>query len=81
MALVTNASYLPFGPLSSISFGNGQVLTRSYDQNYDIDRIQSPAIDYDYSVDAVGNITTPASLARTAALPPRQIQFGFRVRY
>jgi hypothetical protein len=32
-------------------------------------------------VDVLGNITTPMNLLRTASLPPRQIQFGFRVRY
>lgn len=33
------------------------------------------------SVDAAGVILTQPNLLRTAALPPRQIQFGFRVRY
>jgi|GEM_PF-1366343 len=31
VALVTQVAYQPFGPLRSLTFGNGQVYTRSYD--------------------------------------------------
>jgi RHS repeat-associated protein len=53
--LVTNASYLPFGPLSQLNFGNGQVLSKAYDLNYDIDAITG-GLSLDFSVDEVGNI-------------------------
>ena len=33
-SLVSNASYLPFGPLSGFSYGNGLVNSYNYDQNY-----------------------------------------------
>ena len=33
-SLVSNASYLPFGPLSSFSYGNGLINSYNYDQNY-----------------------------------------------
>ncbi|WP_251358755.1 RHS repeat-associated core domain-containing protein [Kangiella sp. TOML190] len=32
--LASNISYLPFGPLQSLTFGNGKVLSMSYDQDY-----------------------------------------------
>ena len=52
-------SYLPFGPVNVITFANGKTLTKTYDQNYDIDAIVSTAtggLNLDYSVDEVGNI-------------------------
>jgi RHS repeat-associated protein len=53
--LVTNASYLPFGPIDRLTFGNGQFLNKAYDQNYDIDAITG-GLSLDFSVDEVGNI-------------------------
>lgn len=32
--LATSVAYQPFGPLKSLTYGNGLALTRSYDQNY-----------------------------------------------
>ncbi len=59
-AFITSVSYLPFGPVNVITFANGKTLTKTYDQNYDIDAIVSTAtggLNLDYSVDEVGNIT------------------------
>lgn len=61
LPLVSSVGYLPFGPVSSISFGNGQVLQKAWDQNYWPDAVQSPAIDYDFASNDVGNITQVAS--------------------
>ncbi len=58
-SFVKAVSYLPFGPINQISFQNGKTLTKTYDQNYDIDSIVSTAtggLNLDYSVDEVGNI-------------------------
>jgi len=52
-------AYLPFGPMSQITFQNGKTLSQTYDQNYDIDSILSTAthgLNLDYSIDEVGNI-------------------------
>jgi RHS repeat-associated protein len=60
-AFISAVSYLPFGPINQISFANGKTLTKTYDQNYDIDAIVSTAsggLNLDYSVDEVGNIVT-----------------------
>jgi RHS repeat-associated protein len=59
VAFITAVSYLPFGPVHQITFANGKTLTKTYDQNYDIDAITSTAVgglNLDYSVDEVGNI-------------------------
>ncbi|MBD3667344.1 MAG: RHS repeat protein [Kangiella sp.] len=32
--LANNISYLPFGPLTSMTYGNGKVLTQTFDQDY-----------------------------------------------
>jgi RHS repeat-associated protein len=59
--LVSTATYLPFGPLSTVTFGNSRVLTKSYDQNYDIDSVIDSAVNNplseDFTVNAVGDIT------------------------
>jgi hypothetical protein len=57
LPLVTQVGYQPFGPMSSIAFGHGQTLSKQWDRNYEPDAITSPAIDYDYTLDDVGNLT------------------------
>jgi RHS repeat-associated protein len=55
-AIVSSAAYEPFGPLTSLSLGNGLTETRLFDARYFPDRIQVPGrLDWDYTVDAVGN--------------------------
>ncbi|WP_346948816.1 RHS repeat-associated core domain-containing protein [Dyella sp.] len=55
--VVTNVSYLPFGPIASYTLGNGQTITRSYDANYAVTDVVSPALNLHFARDAMGNIT------------------------
>jgi len=55
--VVTNVSYLPFGPIASYTLGNGQTITRSYDANYALTDVVSPALNLHFARDAMGNIT------------------------
>ena len=55
--MVTAVSYLPFGPIVSYTLGNGQTITRSYDANYALTDIVSPALNLHFARDAMGNIT------------------------
>ena len=62
--VVTDATYLPSGPLSSLTFGNTGtplVETRAYDERYfplGIDLTgASTLLDWDYTTDGVGNVT------------------------
>jgi YD repeat-containing protein len=56
--LVTSASYKALGPLTNLAFANGLSETRLFDARYFPDRIQAGSLlDWDYSVDAVGNPT------------------------
>src|SRR5215203_160207 len=66
-AIVSSATYEPFGPLSSLTLGNGLTETRLFDARYFPDGIQVPGrLDWAYAVDAVGNplqiadVLTPA---------------------
>lgn len=61
LPLVTSASWLPFGPLASLQFGNGQTLSKSWDQNYWPDAVGGSTLDYDFATNEVGNIVTVAS--------------------
>ena len=55
-AIVSNATYEPFGPLAGLTLGNGLTETRLFDARYFPDGIQVPGrLDLDYTVDAVGN--------------------------
>jgi len=60
---VGNASYLPFGPMSSLTFGNGTTETNAFDQRYRItgNRLNGPlGVIADYSIghDPAGNVTS-----------------------
>ncbi|MBW1695621.1 MAG: RHS domain-containing protein [Deltaproteobacteria bacterium] len=59
--VVEEISYLPFGPIEQLVYGNGRGLTQSFDQLYRPERIASDSIlDFAYTTDAVGNITAIA---------------------
>ncbi|RUL74071.1 RHS repeat-associated core domain-containing protein [Dyella choica] len=55
--LVSNATYLPFGPISGYTLGNGQAITRTYDANYRMTDLASPAFTLHVARDAMGDIT------------------------
>jgi len=64
--LLSQASYAPFGPVTSWTYGNGRILNRAYNQNYQPIAIQDTAVgglDLGFGFDAVGNLTqlTPAT--------------------
>lgn len=69
VTVVSAASYLPFGPMTTLSFGNGRVLTKAYDLNYNIDKVSDAAasnpLSADFSLNAVGAIT--GLIERTSA--------------
>jgi YD repeat-containing protein len=55
-AIVSSATYEPFGPLSGLTLGSGLTETRLFDARYFPEGIQVPGrLDWDYTVDAVGN--------------------------
>jgi len=59
---VAAASYAPFGPLTSLTFGNATTQTLSYDERYrptenKLVHGSTTLADYSYGEDAVGNIT------------------------
>jgi RHS repeat-associated protein len=61
-SIVTSASYLPFGPRTSVTFGNGTTRTMQYDNRYrpQENKLVGPGgtiADYTYQEDNVGNIT------------------------
>jgi len=59
--VVSAISYLPFGPISSYTLGNGQTITRSYDANYQLTDLTSPALNLHFARDVMGNITALGS--------------------
>jgi len=55
--VVSNITYLPFGPISSYTLGNGQTITRTYDANYRLTDLTSSALTLHFARDAMGDIT------------------------
>ena len=65
--LVSSATYAPFGPMTSIAFGNGTTQTISYTQRYFPQENKVVAsgrtlVDQMYTEDAVGNIAAVADM-------------------
>jgi len=78
VTMVSNVTYLPFGPLNTLTFANGRVLTKAYDQNYDIDKVSdnsTTGLSEDSTVNVMGNIT--AITERTTATANATRQFTY----
>ncbi|MGN6520652.1 MAG: RHS repeat domain-containing protein, partial [Dokdonella sp.] len=79
--LVGSAAYLPFGPLTTLTFGNGRTLTKAYDQDYAIDSISGTptgALTLDLGVDVMGDIT---SASATLGASPADRVYGYDALY
>ena len=61
--VVSAVSYLPFGPVLSYMLGNVQVVGRSYDANYALTDLTSPAFKLHFARDPMGNITAEGNAA------------------
>ena len=75
---VTSANYLPFGPEGQLAFGNGTTKSMTYDARYrPLENKLTSGLgvlaDYQYSEDAVGNITA----IRDAVDPSYNRDFGY----
>jgi RHS repeat-associated protein len=54
--VVSAITWLPFGPISSYKLGNGQIVKRTYDADYRVTDLTSPALNLHFALDAMGNI-------------------------
>ena len=73
VTVVSGISYYPFGPPHVLTYGNGRTLTKTYDQDYAIDSVQSSALDglvLDFGRDVMGNLTSASSALGTT--PPER---------
>ena len=61
--VVSAIGYLPFGPISGYTLGNGQAITRTYDANYQLTGLASPVLNLYFSRDAGGNVTSLSNSA------------------
>jgi RHS repeat-associated protein len=66
--LVSGVTYLPFGPIQSLTYGNGAVTTLQYDSDYRMTRsttTSNPVRDIVYAYNSAGNITSLTDQANT----------------
>jgi RHS repeat-associated protein len=75
---VSAVSYLPFGPISSYTLGNGQTVTRSHDANYAVTDVVSPAFNLHLGRDAMGSIS---ALGNTPGASPATETYGYDALY
>ncbi|HVI56034.1 MAG TPA: RHS repeat-associated core domain-containing protein [Luteibacter sp.] len=75
---VSAATYLPFGPVLSYTLGNGQVITRTYNANYAVTDVVSPALALHFSRDAMGNIS---AIGNASGANPATEAFGYDPLY
>jgi RHS repeat-associated protein len=71
--LISSATYLPFGPLNVLTFGNGRTLTKTYDSDYAIDKVVSSGASgliIDATVDVLGHVVNASNTV--GASPPTQ---------
>ncbi|MBS4051171.1 MAG: RHS domain-containing protein, partial [Methylomonas sp.] len=65
--LADNIVHLPFGPIASLSYGNGLTLNRNYDQDYRlVGQSVGNQLNLAYSYDANGNLQTATDLLAAA---------------
>lgn len=75
---VSAATYLPFGPVLSYTLGNGQVITRTYNANYAVTDVVSPALVLHFARDAMGNIS---AIGNASGANPATEAFGYDPLY
>lgn len=75
--LLSGATYYPFGPVSRWTYGNGRILRRSLNQNYQPGFVEDTAaggISEGYSYDAAGNLE---SLRKADQLDPAKRKYSY----
>jgi len=75
---VSSVSYLPFGPVSGYTLGNGQAITRTYDANYALSDLTSPALNLHFARDLMGNINAEGN---TPGASPATESYGYDPLY
>ena len=76
--LVTSVGYLPFGPVTSLTFGNGRVLDKDFDQNYGIDAVADntvDGIDIHYTLDDAGKVTGLTERTQSGSTASRTVWY------
>lgn len=75
--LLTGATYYPFGAVSRWTYGNGRIVRRSLNQNYQpgfVEDTTAGGISEGYSFDAAGNLE---SLRKADQLDPAKRKYGY----
>ena len=74
VTVASGITYAPFGPLTGLIFGNGIVLSQTYDQDYRLSTLAATGVqNLTYSHDPAGNITAIAD----AITPARSQSFAY----
>jgi len=76
--VVSNINWLPFGPMVDYTLGNGQTVTRSYDANYALTDLTSPALSLHFARDVMGDIQ---ALGNTPGANPATETYGYDPLY
>ncbi|URL59855.1 RHS repeat protein [Luteibacter flocculans] len=77
-SVVGNVTYLPFGPITSYTLGNGQNIKRTYDANFAVTDVTSPVLNLHFARDVMGNLV---SLGSPPGASPATESYGYDPLY
>jgi RHS repeat-associated protein len=75
---VSQVTYQPFGPVSGYTLGNGQAITRTYDANYRLTDLVSPAFTLHLARDLMGDV---AAIGNNSGANPATETYGYDPLY
>jgi RHS repeat-associated protein len=75
---VSSVTYQPFGPVSGYTLGNGQTIARTYDANYRLTDLVSPAFTLHVARAVMGDI---AAIGNAAGANPATETYGYDPLY
>lgn len=79
VTLISAVTYLPFGPLNTLTFGNGRVLTKDYDLNYGIASISDSdatnSLSQQFTLNDVGNVVGMTEQIGPSASESRTVSY------
>jgi YD repeat-containing protein len=85
VTVASGATYAPFGPLTSLSYGNGLALSAQYDQDYQpsarLVAGTATVQDLTYGFDAAGNVTGITDLLASTRSQTFQYDAFYRLTY
>ncbi|MEQ1890558.1 MAG: RHS repeat protein, partial [Alphaproteobacteria bacterium] len=78
VTVASGITYAPFGPLTGLGFGNGIVLSQTFDPDYRLTGIAATGVqNLGYTYDTAGNVTAISDAQTTSGKPAGNQSFAY----